>query len=124
MVLTNLVASSNSYHMTRTGQALRIPIATLARAEGVRVLEHYRKADAREIIVNPDLYGARLRFAYGWLLVSLVAMTTGFALNRDGMSPDEVILPLSLAVGGAVCAVGAAVLVLICRKLRADQFRR
>jgi hypothetical protein len=124
MVLTSLVAGSNSYHMTRTGQALRIPIATLARAEGVRVLEHYRKADAREIIVNPDLYGARLRFAYGWLVVSLVAMATGFALNRDGMSPDEVILPLSLAVGGAVCAVGAAVLILICRKLRADQFRR
>ena len=123
LMLTTLVTGSTSFHVVRNAQVLRIPVGRLARAEAVKVLNHFRSVGARETIVNPNFYGRRIRFGWWWLVASVGCAVAGFAMNRPNMTPDEVILPLSLAVGGSVSAIGAAILVLICWQLRRDQFR-
>jgi hypothetical protein len=107
--------------LSRAGRVLRIPIATLARAEAVKVYNHFRAVAAREVVVNPDLHGRRIRFAAWALLVSIAAAAAGFAMNRPHMSPDEMLVPLTLAVAGSVCAVGAGIFMLIALGMRRDQ---
>lgn len=91
--------------------ALRIPIGRTAIEGAKRVLAHFQDVDARKIIVNRGFYPSRIRIGlYGALACVLVA-AAGFGLNAIEAELAE--LPLIMAVGGTVGAVGGLVLAFV-----------
>jgi hypothetical protein len=124
------VATTISYVNTlrthRRRGVLRIPVARLARAEAIRVLDHFRRVDAREIVVNPGFYLGRMRFGLIAAPICFLVAATGFALQFLGYGNLlDGTLPVALAVGGIVSGIGALVLALLARRLsRAQHLRR
>ena len=108
------VTNATTIHVNRSRGVLRLPVPRLARPEAARVLAHYRKVDAREIIVNPGFYRGRMRFGLWAAPICFAVAVIGFGLEFGGFKtlvPDW--LPVSLAVGGVVAGIGGLVLALI-----------
>lgn len=105
------VSLGTSVHINRTRGVLRIPVSRLARSEAIRVLDHFRRVDAREIVVNPGFYLGRMRFGLIAAPICFLLAAGGFALQSLGYGNLlDGTLPVTLAVGGTVGGIGALVL--------------
>ncbi len=102
---------------------LRIPIARLARADAVRVLDHYKRVDSREIVVNPEFHRGRMRFGLIAAPICFAAAALGFVMQDHGINTDGD-LNLVLAVVGVICGIGALILAGIAAYLSWQQHRR
>jgi len=98
---------SDSVSSGSTEQVLRLPVSRLARSELANVLEHFRRVDARELIVNPN-------FFLNWLRAGLIAAPLCFVISAWGFwlsthSAGEVWLNvlLLMTVGGLMGGLGA-----------------
>ncbi len=101
---------------------LRIPIGRLARADAVRVFEHYKGVDAHEIVVNPGFYRGRMRFGLVAAPLCFLATAAGFAMQSNGIGNIDV--NLVLMIGGVVSGIGALILAAIAAYLSWQQHRR
>lgn len=102
---------------------LRIPVGRLARADAVRVLDHYKRVDARETVVNPGFYRRRIRFGLIAAPIFFVAAALGAAMQYLGINADGVV-NLLLAVVGVICGIAALILASIAAYLGRQQHRR
>jgi hypothetical protein len=120
------ISHGTSVRVNRTRGALRIPVSRLARAGAIRVLDHFRRVDAREIVVNPGFYLGRMRFGLIAAPTCFLLAAAGFALQFLGYGNLlDGILPVALAVGGTVAGIGALVLSWLAWTLsRAQHHRR
>jgi hypothetical protein len=120
------VTNATTVHINRSRGVLRLPVSRLARAEAIRVLDHYKRVDARETIVNPGFYRGRMRFGLYPAPVCFLVAAIGFGLQAAGYGNLlDGTLAVSLAVGGVVAGIGALVLVLLAWSLsRAQHTKR
>jgi hypothetical protein len=120
------VSHGTAVHIHRTRGALRIPVPRLARDEAVRVLDHFRRVDAREIVVDPGFYLGRMRFGLIAAPICFLTAAAGFALQFLGYGNLlDGTLPVALAVGGTVGGAGALILAMTAWTLsRAQHLRR
>jgi hypothetical protein len=104
-VLTWIASVESTTRIDRVAGVLRIPVSRLARDGAAKVLDHFRKADAREIIVNPGFYRSRIRAGLIAAPALFAIAAGGFWLNGIGADLGDV--PLYMAVIGTVGGLGA-----------------
>lgn len=116
----------NQIKTYRFFNALRLPVSRPARGELDRVLDHFRRVANREVVVNPDFYGARVRL--GLIVASVGAIPTAVGIwlaERAQRSGDQDLE--SFAVGLVACSlivvVAGLVLAGIAWMLRRRQYR-
>lgn len=120
--VATMVSQVSTVRIDRIRGVLRVPVARLARAEAVRVLDHYRRVDAREIVVNPGFYRGRMRFGLIAAPICFLLAAIGFALEFLGYGHLlDGVLSVALAVGGVVAGISALVLVLLAWSLSRAQ---
>jgi hypothetical protein len=107
---------------TRRG-VLRIPIGRLARAEAARVLDHYKRVNSRELVVNPGFYRGRMRFGLIAAPICFVAAAVGVVLQVRGIDANGE-LNLILVVAGVIGGIGALILAGIAKYLSWRQHTR
>jgi hypothetical protein len=100
---------------------LRIPVASGSRQEADAVLDHYTAALAGQVIVKPDFWQRRIRWGLRAALVSAFVSAAGFAL--EALDAGFGVLPLILAVSGAITALGGLILAFLAWTF-ADRQRR
>lgn len=102
MTLTSATAEP-SLRILRDRSELRLPASSLARSEFLRVADHFRRVDAREIVVEPRRHTAALRIGLAMVPISAFAEFGGWWLlsNRP---PDAHGIPL-LAIVMIILAV-------------------
>jgi hypothetical protein len=120
------ISHGTSVHVNRSRGVLRVPVSRLARGEAIRVLDHFRRVDAREIVVNPGFYLGRMRFGLIAAPICFLLAAAGFALQFLGYGNLlDGTLAVALAVGGVVGGIGALVLAFLAWTLsRAQHLRR
>lgn len=123
MVSTTLSHGASSARVDVSKGLLRIPIGRLARADAVRVLDHYRRVDSHEIVVNPGLYRGRMRFGLISAPVCFLAAAAGWAMQSYGINTNGD-LNLILMIAGLLCGIGGLVLAAVARYLSYEQHRR
>ena len=119
---TSLSKGASSVHVNVVTGLLRIPIGRLARADAARVLDHYKRVDSHEIVVNPGFYKGRMRFGLIAAPVCFVAAALGYLMQEAGIATIEV--NLVLMIGGIIAGLGALVLALIAAWLSHLQYAR
>lgn len=80
---------ANRFGFRTSVDALRIPVSRAAHAEAAKVLGHYRRVEAREVIVHPGFYRGRMRFGLIGALVFFAIAAVGFMLKSKGMYSDS-----------------------------------
>jgi hypothetical protein len=93
-------------HHTRG--ALRVPVAANAHRAAAKVLAHYENVISRKILVKPDFWRRRIRWGLIAALVGGTVSAGGFALQAA--DPDGGVVPLVMAVLGALVAPAGMVL--------------
>ena len=101
---------------------LRIPVGRIAAEDAKRVLTHFKKVEAREIVVNPGFYRGRMRFGVWVTSICIVMAAVGFGANEARLAWGDI--PLFLAVCGTVGGLGGVVLFLVAWYLSARQHGR
>lgn len=102
---------------------LRIPVARPARADAVRVLDHYKSVDARETVVNPGFYRRRVRIGLIAAPIFFAAAALGGAMQYLGIDAGGVVNLLLMLVG-IICGVAALILASLATHLGRQQQRR
>lgn len=115
-------SKGTTVHVHTNRAVLRLPIGRLGRDEAVKVLDHYKRVDRRETIVNPGFYRGRIKFGLIAAAVCFVLAAIGFAMEALDIGGDFV--PVLLAVGGIVAGIGGLVLALLAWSLSSAQHRR
>jgi hypothetical protein len=113
------IGSAGAAFTTITGE-LRIPVARTANDGARTVLEHYRAVIGRRTIVKPRFWTLRIRIGLTAALIAALVSAGGFLLNA--LKVDLGIVPLLMAVAGAVTALGGLILALLAWRIRAAQF--
>jgi hypothetical protein len=113
--------ASGAGFTTITGE-LRIPVARTANDGARTVLEHYRAVIGRRTIVKPHFWTLRIKIGLYAALIAALVSAGGFLLNA--LKVDLGIVPLVMAVAGAVTALGGLILALLAWRIRAAQFGR
>ncbi len=107
------VTSGTTFHVHRSRGVLRLPVPRLARAEAAKVLDHFKRVDARETIVNAGFYRSRIRFGLYAAPVCFLVAAIGFGLQAAGFGHLlDGVLCVGLAVAGVVSGLGARALAL------------
>lgn len=114
-------SNATTVHVRTHRGVLRLPIGRLGRDEAVKVLDHYKRVDRRETIVNPGFYRSRIRIGLIGAAVCFSAAAVGFAMEALDIGGD--IVPLVLAVAGIVAGIGGLVLALLAKSLSSAQHR-
>lgn len=117
---TAVATRSRSGGVGYTHGALRVPIEQTANDEARKVLAHYQAALAGEVLVKPEFWQGRIRFGVVLAAICALAFVAGLALRERH---DLGVVPLVLAVVGAVVGLGAVVLVLSSAAFARDQRR-
>ena len=115
------ITNATTIHVRTSRGVLRLPIGRLGRDEAVKVLDHYKRVDRRETIVNPGFYRGRIKFGLIAAAVCFVAAALGFAMEALEIGGD--LVPLLLAVIGIVAGIGGLALALIAWFLSNAQHR-
>lgn len=110
--------SAGVHFQTYTGE-LRVPIARTAQAAARAVLDHFRAVAERRTVVNPRFWPLRIRIGLGTALVAGLVCAGGFALNAAGAKLG--IIPLVMAVAGAIIGLGGLVLAFIAWRIHAQR---
>ena len=111
-------SASGAHFQTSTGE-LRVPIARTAQAEARAVFDHFRAVAEQRTIVNPRFWPRRIRIGLGTALAAGLICAGGFALNA--LRVDLGVVPLVMAVAGAVIGLGGLVLALIAWRIHAQK---
>jgi hypothetical protein len=110
---------------TRTSvDALRIPVSRLASAEAAKVVAHFERVGAREIVVNPNFYRGRMRFGLIAAPISFAVAAVGFVLGAFEEGPDSISVPTLMVVIGMVLGVAMLILALAAGLLGGAQVRK
>lgn len=117
------VSTTGSDDIDTSRACLRIPIGRLARAEAVRVLDHYKRVDNHEIVVNPGFYLGRVRFGLIAAPICFLAAAIGYVRQEHGVDANGE-LNLILMIAGLLCGIGALVVAAIAVLLSREQHRR
>jgi hypothetical protein len=117
VTVTTSARGGGSLSVRRSVAALRLPVSGSAGAEAAaaRVLDHFRRVLAREIIVNPHFYRRRMRIGLIGAPICFAIALVGYLLDGDGL-PD-----IMLALG---MLIGVAMLVLALVAWKLDQAQR
>jgi hypothetical protein len=107
------------------GQGVRKPIlvSRAAGAAAAGVLDHFRRVELREIVVNRDFYPSRIRIGLIAAPVCFAVAGFGFLLKSRGAVIAGGVDPGILIVGGLVFGIGALVLALAASALSRAQLR-
>lgn len=105
---TGRVQSSGVARFDTALGLLRIPVAKASQQEAKAVLDHYTAALAGQVIVKPDFWRRRIRWGLRAAVVAAFASATGFLL--EAIEADLGVLPLILAVSGAITVIGGLIL--------------
>jgi hypothetical protein len=108
---------SGAHFATVTGE-LRVPITRTGQEQARAVLDHFQAVAGRRKVVKPYFWRLRIRIGLGAALVAGLVCAAGFALNA--LRVDLGIVPLVMAVVGAVTALGGLVLALIAWRIHAQ----
>jgi hypothetical protein len=108
IVLTALSPKASSTRLDQIVSVLRVPLSRLAPDAAAKVFEHFRRVDAREIIVNPGFYRGRMWAGLAAATILFPIAAGGFWLNAVGADWGDV--PLYMAVGGVVAGLGGLLL--------------
>ena len=100
---------------------LRIPVVDSSHKEANAVLDHYIAALSGQVIVKPDFWKRRIRWGLRAALVSTFVSATGFVL--EALEVALGVVPLILAVSGAITAIGGLLLAFLAWTF-ADRQRR
>jgi hypothetical protein len=107
-LMTGRQQSSGTPAFSTVLSLLRIPVANSAHPEAKAVLDHYIAALAGQVVVKPDFWPRRIRWGLWAALVCAIVSATGFGL--EALDADFGVLPVILAVSGAVAAIGGLIL--------------
>lgn len=104
--------------------ALRIPVSRAAGAAAARVLAHYQRVEAREVIVNPGFYRGRMRFGLIAAPIFFAIAAVGFVLKSTGRYNDSddvsgLLIGIGILIGGAML-----ILALVAWRLGRAQHRK
>ena len=119
--VTTTITKATTVHVRTHRGVLRLPIGRLGRDEAVKVLDHYKRVDRRETIVNAGFYRGRIKFGLIAAAFCFVAAALGFAMEALDFGGDFV--PVLFAVGGIVAGIGGLVLALLAKALSNAQHR-
>ena len=110
---------------TRTSvDALRIPVSRFASAEAAKVVAHFERVGAREIIVNPHFYRSRMRFGLIAAPICFAVAAVGFVLGATEGGADSVSIPTLMFVIGIVLGIAMLILALAAGLLGGAQLRK
>lgn|GEM_PF-1688918 len=115
---------ANRFSVRTSVGVLRLPVSRLAGADGARILEHYRRVLAREIIVNEGFYRGRMRFGLIAAPICFAVAAAGFAMKSIGAGNDSGDLSVLLIAIGIVFGTAMLILALAARLLSQAQLRR
>jgi hypothetical protein len=115
------VANTTTLRTTRSFAVLRIPIARTATAEAKQVLKHFQDVEARRIIVNPGHWRRGIRIGLGTAAVCAVVAAAGF--GWAALQESAGVMPLVMAVVGAVGGLGGLVLAYAAWVMKRKQYR-
>ena len=106
VTVTTSVRGGRSISVRSAVAALRLPVSRSAGAESAaaRVIDHFRRVLAREIIVNPGFYRRRMRIGLIGAPICFAIALIGYLLDGDGL-PD-IMLGLGILIGGAMLILG------------------
>lgn len=104
--------------------ALRIPVSRAAGAAAARVLGHYERVDAREVIVNPGFYWGRMRVGLIGAPIFFAVAAVGVVLKATGRYNDSddisgLMIGIGILLGGAML-----ILALVAWRLGRAQLRK
>jgi len=119
--ITTTLSNATTVRVDRSVAVLRIPIARTATDAAGRVLEHFQNVDARKTIVNRGFYPSRIRIGLWGALIFAAIGAAGFGL--EALDADFGLVPLVMAVVGAVTAVGGLALAFVAWLLYRQQLQ-
>jgi hypothetical protein len=120
-----LLTLANRFGARATAGELRIPVSRAASADAGKIVTHFSRVAAREIVANPDFYRSRIRFGLIAAPVCFAVAALGFVLrsilggSEDGLDPATLLIIIGLIAG-----VTALVLALAAKLLDNAQRRK
>ncbi len=115
------VTNTTTLRTTRSVAVLRIPIARTATGEASRVLKHFRDVEGRRIIVNPGHWQRKIRI--GLWATAICAGVGAVGFGWGSLQESAGVLPLLMAVAGAVGGLGGLVLAYAAWVMKRKQYR-
>jgi len=103
---------ANRFGTRTTIGELRIPVPRSASAAAARVVAHFERVDARQVIVNPNFYRRRIRIGLIAAPIFAAMAALGFMLGATEDDPNSFSIPTLMFVGGIVFGIAAIILAL------------
>jgi hypothetical protein len=119
-----LVTSANRFGMRTTAGELRIPVSQSAAAEAPKVVAHFERVRAGEVIANPDFYRRRMKIGLIGAPVFFVIAALGFMLGPKDVAKGDISVASLMAIVGLVFGVGMLILALAAFALDAKRSKR
>ena len=107
-MVTTSATNLSHFRIHHLPGVLRIPVAHNAGDAAARILAHYQDVIDRRTIVKPDFWRRRVRWGLIGAVIAALISGAGFALEAG--DAELGIVPLVMAVAGAVTAVGGLIL--------------
>ena len=119
-MVTTSATNFSALRFFRIHSVLRVPVASDAVMQAEKIAGHFQAALRGEVIVNPGFWRLRIRIGLVGAAVCTALAALGFLLADRNVELHNI--PLFLAVGGTITAIGGLVLALL--SWRFDQSRR
>ena len=115
---------ANRFTIRTSIGALRLPVPRHAADRAARIVEHFRRVNAGEVVVNPDFYRGRMRFGLIAAPICFAVAAIGFVVLSTGVDTGGAIVPLLLVVSGIVFGIAMLILALAAKLLSQAQRRK
>jgi len=119
-----LTTYANRFGTRTTVGELRIPVSRLAGDEVMKVVAHFKRVGAHEIIVNPDFYRSRVRFGLIAAPICFAVAAVGFLLGATEEGPNSFSIPTVMFAGGITFGIAALILALAAGLMSRAQRRK
>jgi hypothetical protein len=116
--MTNLTVVQVHQHVG----VLRMPIAPSDMRQAEKVLEHFRKVENRELIVQTEFWRRRIR--WGLIAAAIAAAIAMIGFGLEGLDVEAGMLSVLMAVSGTIAAIGGLVLAFLGWMLHLQQNRK
>jgi hypothetical protein len=115
---------ANELRVHASVRALRIPVSRVASAEAARVLGHYQRVDAREVIVHQGFYRGRMRFGLIAAPICFAVAAVGFVMELTEGDTGSGPVPGLLIGIGILFGTALLILALAAKRLSQAQLRK